>query len=86
MKTIAIIGAGLMTKPMVDYFIEKFGYKVIMLNRTLSKAEKIIGNRPLGKALGWANNNTETLDSVIKDADARNSAFLNLIKSKFIEE
>ncbi len=54
MKTIAIIGAGLMTKPMVDYFIEEFGYKVIMLNRTLSKAEEIIGNRPLGKALGWA--------------------------------
>ena len=25
------------------------------------------------------------LDAVIKDADARNSAFLNLIKSKFIE-
>ena len=25
------------------------------------------------------------LDSVIKDADARNSAFLNLIKSKFIQ-
>lgn len=69
MKTIAIIGAGLMTKPMVDYFIEEFGYKVIMLNRTLSKAEKIIGNRPLGKALGWANNNTETLDSVVKNAD-----------------
>ena len=69
MKTIAIIGAGLMTKPMVDYFIEEFGYKVIMLNRTLSKAEKIIGNRPLGKALGWANNNTKTLDSVVKNAD-----------------
>ena len=69
MKNIAIIGAGLMTKPMVDYFIDEFGYKVIMLNRTLSKAEKIRGNRPLGKALGWANNNTETLDRVIKDAD-----------------
>jgi saccharopine dehydrogenase-like NADP-dependent oxidoreductase len=68
-KKVAIIGAGLMTKPMVDYFIDKIGYNVIMLNRTLKKAEKIIGNRPLGKALGWANNNTETLDSVIKDAD-----------------
>jgi len=69
MKNIAIIGAGLMTKPMVDYFIEEFGYKVVMLNRTLSKAEVIIGNRTLGKALGWANNNTETLDRVIKDSD-----------------
>jgi saccharopine dehydrogenase-like NADP-dependent oxidoreductase len=69
MKNIAIIGAGLMTKPMVDYFIDKIGYKVTMLNRTLEKAEKIIGNRPLGKALGWENNNTETLDNVIKEAD-----------------
>lgn len=69
MKKIAIIGAGLMTKPIVDYFIDNIGYKVTMLNRTLEKAEKIIGNRPLGKALGWANNNTETLDSVIKNAD-----------------
>ncbi len=69
MKTIAIIGAGLMTKPMVDYFIDKIGYKVIMLNRTLEKAENIIGNRPMGKALGWADNNTNTLDNVIKDSD-----------------
>jgi saccharopine dehydrogenase-like NADP-dependent oxidoreductase len=69
MKNIAIIGAGLMTKPIVDYFIEEFGYKVVMLNRTLSKAEVIIGNRTLGKALGWANNNTETLDRVVKDSD-----------------
>jgi saccharopine dehydrogenase-like NADP-dependent oxidoreductase len=69
MKTIAIIGAGLMTKPMVDYFIDKIGYKVIMLNRTLEKAENIIGNRSMGKALGWADNNTKTLDNVIKDSD-----------------
>ena len=31
MKTIAIIGAGLMTKPIVDYFIEKYKYQVVML-------------------------------------------------------
>lgn len=59
----------MMTKPMVDYFIDKIGYEVVMLNRTLEKAEKIIGNRPLGKAIHWENNNIETLDSVIKDAD-----------------
>jgi len=67
MKNIAIIGAGLMTKPMVDYFIEGFGYRVTMLNRTLEKAQKIIGNRKLGKAIEWLNN--DVLDSVIKDAD-----------------
>lgn len=69
MKRIAIIGAGLMTKPMVDYFIDKIGYKVTMLNRTLEKAEKIIGNRSLGKALGCVNNNNDTLDNVIKNSD-----------------
>jgi saccharopine dehydrogenase-like NADP-dependent oxidoreductase len=68
-KKIAIIGAGLMTKPMVDYFIDEIGYEVIMLNRTLSKAEKIIGERPLGKAKEWIDNKSEILDDVIKDAD-----------------
>ncbi len=69
MKNVAIIGAGLMTKPIVDYFIEDIGYKVIMLNRTFAKAEKIIGNRLMGKAFEWRDSKTEILDNVVKDAD-----------------
>ena len=40
-----------------------------MLNRTVSKAEKLMGNRPLGKAVEWRNNSDEILDEVVKSAD-----------------
>jgi glutamyl-tRNA reductase len=39
MKKVAVIGAGWMTKQLVDYSMEKCGFYVIMANRTLSKAE-----------------------------------------------
>lgn len=51
MKTVVIVGAGWMTKPMVDYFLEKCGYKVIVANRTLSKAQDVIGDGPMGRPL-----------------------------------
>ncbi len=69
MKKVAIIGAGLMTKPLVDYFIEKCGYQVIMVNRTVSKAVKIIAGRALGKAVSWPDNDPNILDEVIKEVD-----------------
>ena len=69
MKKIAIIGAGLMTKPLVDYFIEKSGYQVIMVNRTLSKAEKVIAGRSLGQAVRWPDNDPDVLDKVISEVD-----------------
>ena len=36
---VAVIGAGWMTKQLVDYSMEKCGFYVIMANRTLSRAE-----------------------------------------------
>ena len=69
MKTITIIGAGLMVKPMVDYFLEKNDYRVTLMDRILEKAEKIKAGRPECTALEWSNNNTEQLDNVVKDSD-----------------
>lgn len=69
MKKIAIIGAGLMTKPLVDYFIEKCGYEVIMVNRTVSKAEKVIAGRSLGQAVRWPDNDPDVLDKAISEVD-----------------
>jgi len=48
MNTVAVVGAGMMTKPMVDYFIDRCGYHVIVANRTLSKAEELVAGRPEG--------------------------------------
>ena len=37
-KTITIVGAGLMVKPMVDYFIEKKNYRIFLLDQFVEKA------------------------------------------------
>ncbi len=69
MKKVAIVGAGLMTKPLVDYFIETCGYQVIMINRTVSKAEHVIAGRSAGKAVSWPDNDPGVLDEVISQVD-----------------
>ena len=86
MKKVAIIGAGKMTKPMVDYFIDKCGFHVFMINRTVSNAEKIIAGRPLGKSIRWAAGDSEILDAVISKAEivismVPKSLHLNVAKS-----
>ena len=68
-KTITIIGAGLMVKPMVDYFIQKKAYRINLLDRFVDKAVRIKGNRPECTAIEWLNNDTELLDSVIMNTD-----------------
>ncbi len=69
MKNIVIIGAGLMVKPIVDYFLEQSGYRVSLVDQVLDKAINIKANRDLCTAIEWSNNNTEQLDNIIKTAD-----------------
>jgi len=68
-KKVAIIGAGKMTKPMVDYFIDTCGYKVFMVNRTLATAENVIDGRKLGEAVRWVAGDADALDKVVSQSD-----------------
>ncbi len=69
MKKVAIVGAGLMSQPLVDYFIDTCGYQVFVLDRILASAEKVVGGRPAGKAVEWLNNDPHVLDHVIREVD-----------------
>lgn len=69
MKKVAIIGAGKMTKPLVDYFIDKCGYQVFLVNRTISTAEKVINGRELGTAVRWSSGEPDALDRVVSKSD-----------------
>jgi saccharopine dehydrogenase-like NADP-dependent oxidoreductase len=69
MKRVIILGAGHVTKPIVDYMVEKCGYNVTMAARTVSKAEKIIAGREKAKAVAWASNEEEKLDKLIAEHD-----------------
>ncbi|MBT8378023.1 MAG: saccharopine dehydrogenase NADP-binding domain-containing protein [Ignavibacteria bacterium] len=69
MKKALILGAGHVTKPIVDYLTGKCGYNVTMAARTVSKAEKIIAGREKAKAVAWASNEEEKLDKLIAEHD-----------------
>jgi saccharopine dehydrogenase-like NADP-dependent oxidoreductase len=69
MKKVAILGAGLVSKPLADYLIDECQYQLIMATRTVSKAEKIINGRPLGKAVAWTTDQHDVLDQIVAEVD-----------------
>jgi saccharopine dehydrogenase-like NADP-dependent oxidoreductase len=69
MKKVLILGAGHVTKPIVEYLTEKCGYSVSMGARTVSKAEKIIAGRPMASAVAWASHEEDKLDKLIAEHD-----------------
>lgn len=52
MKNVLILGAGRVTKPIVDYLTRECGHRVTMAARTLSKAGGIIVGNLMAKAVG----------------------------------
>ncbi len=69
MKRVAVLGAGFVSKPAVDYFIDRCGYKVLVTSLVKSEAERLIGNRPEGRALALNIANGDLLDQIVGDAD-----------------
>ncbi len=69
MKRVAVLGAGFVSKPAVDYFIERCGYEVLVTSLVQSEAERLIGNRPGGSALALTIANGDLLDQIVGDAD-----------------
>ncbi len=69
MKKVLILGAGHVTKPIVEYLTENCGYNVTMGARTVSKAEKIITGKPLASAVSWASHEEVKLDKLIAEHD-----------------
>ena len=69
MRKVAVLGAGYVVKPMIDYFIDICKYEVIVATRTVSKAEKIIEGRLLGTSISWTIDQVDILEKIIIDVD-----------------
>lgn len=52
MKRVLILGAGLVTRPMVRYLLDK-GYHITVASRTVSKAQNLVGDHPNGAAIAY---------------------------------
>ncbi|OQX91180.1 MAG: saccharopine dehydrogenase [candidate division Zixibacteria bacterium 4484_95] len=68
MKSILILGAGLVTRPLVQYLL-KHDFRVRIASRTLSKAEKLIGDHPNGEAIQWTVDKKDELRKMIGATD-----------------
>lgn len=69
MKKILVLGAGMISKPLVRYLLDQPDFFVIMASRTVSKAEKIINGHSDGEALSLNINDEITLENLISNAD-----------------
>ncbi len=69
MGKVAVLGAGYVVKPMIDYFIDVCKYEVVVATRTISKAEKIIAGRPLGTSISWTIDQVDVLGKIIQDVE-----------------
>jgi saccharopine dehydrogenase (NADP+, L-glutamate forming) len=69
MKTILVLGAGLVTRPLVRYLLDQSGFQVIVASRTVSKAEKLIDDHPRGQAKTLLVQDSAMMKELISQSD-----------------
>jgi len=69
MKKVLVLGAGMVSKPLVRYLLDQPDFSVTMASRTVSKAEKIINGHPDGKALSLNVKDDAMLEKLVSEAD-----------------
>lgn len=69
MKTVVVLGAGLVARPLVRYLLDQTDVQLMVASRTVSKAERLISNHPRGQARQLDVENQGELKNVISSAD-----------------
>jgi len=68
-KNVLILGAGMVSRPMVRYLFENTDYHVTMASRTVSKAEKIIDGNSKGTAISLNVKDEALLEKLVSESD-----------------
>jgi saccharopine dehydrogenase-like NADP-dependent oxidoreductase len=69
MKTVLVLGAGLVTRPLVRYLLGVPGVKVLVASRTAAKAEALINGHAQGEARALNVKDADALRDMIAQAD-----------------
>jgi saccharopine dehydrogenase-like NADP-dependent oxidoreductase len=69
MKKILVLGAGMVSRPMIQYLLDQPDFHVIMASRTVSKAEQMIDRHPQGEAFSLDVNDDKKVDDFVSKAD-----------------
>ncbi|MCK4613413.1 MAG: saccharopine dehydrogenase NADP-binding domain-containing protein [Thermoplasmata archaeon] len=67
MKKVVVFGAGLVAAPLVEYLLRQPDFQVTVATRTVSKAEKMVGNATNGKAMAFTIDQEEKLKELVKE-------------------
>jgi len=68
MKRVLLLGAGLVSRPLVRYLLDH-NFHVKVASRTVSKADRLIDGHPNGASQAWLVDDTEMLEKMIQEAD-----------------
>jgi len=69
MKRILVLGAGMVSKPLVRYLLDQPDYHVKMASRTVSKAEKIIDSHKRGETEALNVSDDVQLEKLVSESD-----------------
>jgi saccharopine dehydrogenase-like NADP-dependent oxidoreductase len=68
-KNVLVLGAGMVSRPMIKYFFKKTNFNVIMASRTVEKVEKIISGNKKGKAIKLDVKDDKLLEKLVSESD-----------------
>ncbi len=68
-KKVLVLGAGMVTKPMIRYFSEKTDYSVIVASRTRKHIDDLIKGYKRIKGVTWEAHNVEELRELVRESD-----------------
>ncbi len=69
MKKVLVLGAGLVSRPLVRYLLDQPETEVIIASRTVSKAEALIEGHPKGRAVAATVQEKEKLETLVRECD-----------------
>jgi len=69
MKRILVLGAGLVSRPMVRYLLDVPDFEVTVATRTVSKAQELVAAHPRGKAIALLVDDEAALDRLVGECD-----------------
>ena len=69
MKKVLVLGAGLVSRPLVRYLLDQPDFSVTVASRTVSKAEALIAGHPDGTALPLLADDTAKLEQLVSRHD-----------------
>ncbi len=69
MNKVLLLGAGLVSRPLVRYLLEKAGFQVTIASRTVSKADKLADGHPNAKTMALLADDNDKLSQLISEHD-----------------